>query len=64
MVVGAVLDGAGRPVCCESRPGKEVVVEERRYMVCHDEDQAQKDAAGRGAIAATAWRRCKRPNLS
>ncbi len=31
---------------------KEVFVGDRRYVVCHNEDQAQKDAADREAIAA------------
>jgi hypothetical protein len=31
---------------------KEVFIEERRYIVCHNEDQAQKDAADREAIVA------------
>jgi hypothetical protein len=31
---------------------KEVLVEDRRYIVCHNEDQAQKDAADRKAIVA------------
>ena len=31
---------------------KEVVVEDRRYVVCHNEDQAKKDAADREAIVA------------
>jgi transposase len=31
---------------------KEVFVEDRRYIVCHNEDQAQKDAADRAAIVA------------
>ena len=31
---------------------KEVFVENRRYIVCHNEDQAQKDAADRKAIVA------------
>jgi len=31
---------------------KEVFVEDRRYIVCHNEDQAQKDAADRKAIVA------------
>lgn len=38
---------------------KEVWVAERRYIVCHNEDQAQKDAADREAILASLRERLK-----
>lgn len=43
---------------------KEVWVEDRRYIVCHNEDQAKKDAADREAIVAALQDRLKQGAVS
>jgi len=43
---------------------KEVWVEDRRYIVCHNEDQAKKDAADREAIVASLRDRLKQGAVS
>jgi hypothetical protein len=43
---------------------KEVFVEDRRYIVCHNEDQAHKDAADREAIVAHLREQLKRGDKS
>ena len=43
---------------------KEVLIEGRRYVVCHNEDQAKKDAADREAIVATLVDQLKRGDKS
>ena len=66
MVVGVVADGEGRPICCELWPSNTADVTTllpigedgpdsgtRRYIVCHNENQAKKDAADREAIVAS-----------
>ena len=75
-IYGVLLDAYGRPICCELLPGnitdskplelsiKEVVVEKRRCIICHNPEQAKKDVAGREAIVASLRNKMKQGDRS